>query len=203
MLVVSCNILDPTAPDSYQTVAQVNGPFLVHIMVEDDGVAESPVTFDHLAIEILYNDGPFVIGSDPMARPFPGDLAKATSIDHFVHISVTGGTFADPNGPFSNASLLTLQRWNGEMVGPYRTSTGLAGIRDLVSPFQLTPAMGRMIAVSGRLYPAAGLTSGVSNIVPVARVFLGSQPVPSKSVVGQITMLPPPQGGMHLDSRGF
>lgn len=206
MLKISVNIVDDAAPASVRTTAHVEGGFIVAIMVEDDGKYESPVTFDTIALEILYNDGEYLIGSDGMARPIALELARETSIDAYSRVAVKGGRFSDPNGPFTNGSLLTLRPRTDDPIGPFRTTTGLAGIRDFEQPFVLNPEMGLVAAVGGRLYPAAGAISGTTNIVAVGHVFHRSRPVPYESVVGRVEILPVPGfsagSRRHPDSHG-
>jgi hypothetical protein len=191
MLKVTVNIVDPQSPGKVTTQARIAGLFFVEILFEDDGRNPTPVTFDSVHMEILYNDGPnYIVGSDAMARPLAGEIALS-AIDAFSFQTINPGSSRDPGGPYANASLLTLRPRTNDLIGPFRTTTGLAGFR-LQNPYQLTPQMGVKSAMGGKLYPAAGAISGTTSVVAVGQIFHGSQPVPYDSVVGSIDLLPLP-----------
>jgi len=170
---------------------------MVRLMVEDDGNGESPVKFDYIGLEILFNDGPYVIASDPMARPVPGELAKPGSKDAFVDEPVHAGRLSDPGGPFSRGSLATLQPRSPYARGPYKTATGLAGIRDFESPFELNPQRGPVQVFAGLLFPTVGLVNGTSSIIVVGDIYFKNRPVPYISSVGKVTVRARSDGKMY------
>lgn len=189
MLRLICNI-DATRQGLHvKREIEAGTAFDVGLVAEHVGEGKA-TAFDTIILEILYNDHDYVLFTDPRSHPIVGELAEITkTVDAFDKRPLQPGRESDAGSPFSSGSLLALRSSTGDFYGPYKTSTGRAGISAVGKAFEVSH--GRPVTVmAGRMFALAETAGGESTVVISAHVFNGSHPVATESVPSTVTVRP-------------
>ncbi len=188
MLRLTCNV-DATKP-GINTKREVGAgeAFEVGLVAEHFGEGKS-TAFDTIILEILYNDREYVLYTDARSHPIVGDLPHEQVVDAFDRRPLRLGRHDDKGGPFADGSLLTLRPATGDFYGPYKTTTGRAGISMPGRPVEATPGK-PIVVMAGKMFALAESAGGESTIALSAHVFNGSRPVAFEAVPSTVVVTP-------------
>ena len=188
MLRLTCDLGGSKSGLQTSYEVEAGGSFVVGLVAEHVGDGKS-TAFDTIILEILYNDKDYVLFTDPRSHPIVGELPHERVADAFDRRPLKIGRRNDPGGAFTNGSLLTLRPATGDFYGPYKTTTGRAGITSTDGPFDVE--QGRpIIVMGGVMFANAETAGGESSVVLSAHVFKGNKPVAVEAVTSTVKVRP-------------